>query len=62
MRDEQTARDKLAAGLWKKASAETRTTCLANETVGDLASYIDLLTCVEMFEGVVIRPSDQPQP
>jgi hypothetical protein len=62
IRDEAAARDKLSAGLWKRAAAGTRTTCLANQTIGGLASYIDLLTCVEMFEGVVIQPADRPQP
>ena len=44
---------------WEKAKASTRETCAGNERVGNLASYIDLLTCVELFEGTVIRPADQ---
>jgi hypothetical protein len=59
MKDEVAARQQLAAGLWDKAKASTRETCLGNETVGGLASYIDLLTCVQLFEGIVIRPADQ---
>ncbi|MFO1149521.1 MAG: hypothetical protein U1E62_14185 [Alsobacter sp.] len=61
MKDEAAARQQLAAGLWDKAKASTRETCLGNETVGGLSSYIDLLTCVQLFEGVVIRPADQQQ-
>jgi hypothetical protein len=61
MRDEAAARQQLAAGLWEKSKGSTRETCLGNEKVGGLASYIDLLTCVQLFEGVVIRPADQQQ-
>jgi hypothetical protein len=61
MKDEAAARQELAAGPWDKAKASTRETCLGNEKVGGLASYIDLLTCVQLFEGVVIRPADQRQ-
>jgi hypothetical protein len=59
MRDEAAARARLAAGSWEKAKPSTRETCAGNEKVGNLASYIDLLTCVELFEGTVIRPADQ---
>lgn len=59
MADEAQARQTLAAGLWRKAKADTRTTCLANETVGGFSSYIDLLACVQLFEGIVIKPHDQ---
>lgn len=59
MADEAKARQDLAAGLWRKAKTDTRATCLANETVGTFSSYIDLLTCVQLFEGIEIKPHDQ---
>jgi hypothetical protein len=59
MKDEGAARGQLAAGAWSRAKADTRKTCLANATTGGLESYIDLLTCVQLFEGTVIAPADR---
>ena len=62
MTDEQNARQELAAGLWDKAKPSTRQICHDSGSVGGSPSYIELLTCVQLYEGVVMRPADQKQP
>jgi len=47
MNDEQTARARLAT-QWPGFSAADRATCAANESVGGTASYVELLTCLQM--------------
>ena len=59
MTDEKAARDQLAAGLWTKAKASTRETCMGSGGTGPYPSYIELLTCVQLYEGVVMKPADQ---
>src|SRR5689334_4161734 len=42
MADETSARDQLAAGLWDKAKASTRATCMGSGGTGPYPSYIEL--------------------
>ena len=59
MTDEKNARDQLAAGLWTSAKPSTRETCMGSGGTGPYPSYIELLTCVQLYEGVVMKPDDQ---
>jgi hypothetical protein len=47
--DEQTARSKLEQ-IWSKAPSKIRLNCI-DETTRFSASYVDLLTCLEMASG-----------
>jgi hypothetical protein len=49
MDDERAARDELAKG-WNGFDAEDRTRCARMSTTGQSASYIELLTCLDMAQ------------
>ena len=66
--DERTAENSLAQG-WSKFNAADKTQCIGNVTTGGPASYVELLSCLEiMRDAKAIRASDplaqsdQPQP
>jgi hypothetical protein len=59
MTDERNARAQLAAGLWEKAKASTRGTCMGSGGTAPYPSYIELLICVQLYEGVVMKPADK---
>lgn len=46
-RDEQTAKDQLAA-VWASTSAATRNRCQSDARSLGTTSYLDLLTCIQM--------------
>jgi hypothetical protein len=50
-RDETAALSELKT-QWEKFSSVDRKTCMATTTVGGFASYVDLLTCLEMARDV----------
>jgi hypothetical protein len=45
---------------WEKFSSVDRKTCMATTTVGGFASYVDLLTCLEMARDVA-NENNNPQ-
>src|ERR1700740_507120 len=51
MRDENDARKEIEA-LWSKASTADKTSCVSEATTGGYASYIELLTCLEMARDI----------
>jgi hypothetical protein len=61
MRDENDARKQIEA-LWSKAGSADRASCASEATTGGYASYIELLTCLEMARDVakVEHPSGDP--
>jgi hypothetical protein len=59
MTDEQNARKELAAGLWDRAKPSTREVCRDSGGTAPYPSYIEMLTCVQLYEGVVMKPADQ---
>jgi hypothetical protein len=62
MRDENEARTEVEA-LRPKVSSEDRTACVSEATVGGYASYIELITCLEMARDVAAlenRSADPP--
>jgi hypothetical protein len=50
-KDEADARQRLE-GEWAKFAPEDKSTCITESTVGGFASYVDLLTCLEMSDEV----------
>src|SRR6476661_727808 len=52
MTDEQNARKELAAGLWDRAKPATRDVCRDSGGASPYPSYIEMLTCVQLYEGV----------
>ena len=50
-KDETDARQKLE-GEWAQFVPADKNTCIAEATVGGFASYVDLLTCLEMSNDV----------
>ena len=68
MGDERTAQDTLSQN-WSKYNAADKTQCVGNVKTGGPASYVELLSCLEiMRDSKVIREndplvqSDQPRP
>ena len=51
MRDENTAREQLGP-IWAKSSSSVRDSCEKEAVVAGNASYVDLLTCLEMASEV----------
>ena len=51
MRDENDARKQIEA-LWSKAGSADRASCASEATTGGYASYIELLTCLEMARDI----------
>ena len=56
MRDEAEAERQLQA-IWSSAAAAHRETCAAQTQVGGSPSYVDVLTCLQMYQG---GPSTRP--
>jgi len=50
MRDETDARRQLE-GLWSGAASAQRETCGQEAQLGGFASYVDMLTCLQMAQG-----------
>src|SRR5215470_14466919 len=64
--DEQSA-EKALTQNWPKYEAADKTQCVGNVKTGGPASYVDLLSCLEIMrdakairQGDVLAPSDQP--
>jgi hypothetical protein len=64
--DERTAEDDLAQN-WSKYNAADKTQCVGNVKTGGPASYVELLSCLEIMrdakairQGDVLAPSEQP--
>ena len=53
VRDEEAARSQLYK-QWRKFSAKSRSTCVQESSVGGPPSYVDALTCMQLF-------ADNPQ-
>jgi hypothetical protein len=51
LKDEADARQRLE-GEWGQFVATDKNTCIVESTVGGFASYVDLLTCLEMSNDV----------
>ena len=47
--DERQAKTDLPA-QWRRSKAEWRSSCVRQTTLGGLASYVELLTCLEMHD------------
>lgn len=60
MQDETDAQKQLAQ-KWSKFKAEDRRNCLG-QGVAPLPSYVEILTCLEMYDqaSTLYRPADQP--
>ena len=50
-KDETDARQKLE-GEWSQFAPADKSTCIVKSTIGGFASYVDLLTCLEMSNDV----------
>jgi hypothetical protein len=50
-KDETDARQKLE-GEWAQFAPADKSTCITESTIGGFASYVDLLTCLEMSNDV----------
>ena len=50
-KDETDARQKLE-GEWAQFAPADKNTCIVESTIGGFASYVDLLTCLEMSNDV----------
>ena len=66
MVDERTAEDALKQG-WSKYNAADKTQCVGNVKTGGPASYVELLSCLEIMrdakairEGEPVAPSGPP--
>jgi hypothetical protein len=49
--DETRARRQLAS-QWSKYSAASKATCIPQESIGGTPSYVSLMTCLEMAQGI----------
>jgi hypothetical protein len=57
LQDEEVARGQVTA-LWATAKPASRTQCASTQALAPHPSYASLLTCVQMAEGIVIRPAN----
>ena len=57
LQDEEASRAQLAA-VWPTAKASSREQCAATQALAPFPSYASLLTCMQMAEGIVIRPTN----
>jgi len=57
LQDEEASRTQLAA-LWPVSKAASREQCAATQALALYPSYESLLTCLQMAEGIVIRPTN----
>ena len=55
-REENAAREQLAA-IWSRYSASVRDRCTTSATVVGVASYVELLTCVQMTDPTTLAPT-----
>jgi hypothetical protein len=61
MRDEQAARSELEQ-QWASFNPQHRETCVEQTRVGGSPSYVDVLTCLQMYAGTpVTRPARRPR-
>lgn len=60
-RDETSARDELAK-QWGNYPSVDRERCVRASSLGGPASYVDLLTCLDMAKSVRALPKDQKDP
>jgi hypothetical protein len=60
-RDEVIALRQLQQG-WTKFAGADKKTCLGETTIGGFASYVELLTCLEMASGVRKEDLNPPDP
>jgi hypothetical protein len=49
-------------GKWVTFGSVDQKTCMATTTIGGFASYVDLLTCLEMARGVVSANNNPQDP
>jgi len=59
MRDEMAAEGQLRA-VWSGAAADARRECVQETQIGGPPSYVDVLTCLEMYQANA--SSDAPRP
>ncbi len=59
VRDETAASQQLE-GIWQANSASVRASCEGEATAGGSASYVDLLTCLQMAGGASSQSSAVP--
>jgi hypothetical protein len=57
LKSENDARDQLKA-QWANFPAEDRSLCTQTATMGGTASYVELITCLEMKRDVAKEPAD----
>jgi hypothetical protein len=57
IRDQSAARDQ-AAGVWAKAKPASKAECDTKNSVSAYNGYVDLLTCLQLAEGIVLQPTD----
>ena len=50
MKDERVARTELQSG-WAQFEAENRNTCVEETGIGGYPSYVEVLSCLQMFNG-----------
>jgi hypothetical protein len=60
MRDENDAQKEVEA-LWPKVGSADRTACASEATTGGYASYIELITCLEMARDVAKLENNDSQ-
>jgi hypothetical protein len=60
-RDEATALGQLQQA-WTKFAGADKKTCVDETTLGGFASYVELLTCLEMARDVVSANNNPPEP
>jgi hypothetical protein len=60
-KDETDARQRLE-GEWAQFVAADKSTCIVESTIGGFASYVDLLTCLEMSNDVRKEPNESRGP
>jgi hypothetical protein len=57
LQDEAAARNEVTV-LWASAKPASRTQCATTQALAPHPSYASLLTCIQMAEGIVIRPTN----
>jgi len=54
--DEVEARDQLQT-LWIESSPEDKASCIGEASIGSAPSYVELLTCLEMYRDAKLFPN-----
>jgi hypothetical protein len=57
VRDQSSARDQ-AAQVWARAKPAARAQCGTKNSASAYNGYVDLLTCLQLAEGIVLQPTD----